>query len=107
MAFDIQKLPEWESQSDVIIMSTESRNVPMEKAYSQVLEALEGFRQQDCRLIYKKIDSTLRGNIGAELSAVLKSGQADCVIVAPALPFNGRTTVNGVHYVYGLSLIHI
>lgn len=104
VAFDIHKLPEWESQSDVIIMSTESRNVPMEKAYSRVLAALEGFRQQDCRLIYKKIDSTLRGNIGAELLAVLESGQTDCVVIAPALPFNGRTTVNGVHYVYGSPL---
>ena len=50
--------------------------------------------------LYKKLDSTLRGNAAAELTAV---EQALCaagrcpakVVIAPAFPALGRTTVNG------------
>lgn len=104
VALDVKKLSEWEKQSDVVIVSTESRNISAEYAYKQVADAVEGFQKYGCHMIYKKIDSTLRGNIGVELKAVLEHGKVDCVIIAPALPFNGRTTVNGVHYVYGSPL---
>lgn len=104
VALDIDKLSEWENESDVIIVSTESRNVAAESAYERVAEALKEFQKENCRIIYKKIDSTLRGNVGIELRAVLEYGGMDGVIVAPALPFNGRTTVGGIHYVYGSPL---
>lgn len=104
VALDFEKLSEWQEESDVIIVSTESRNIADNCAYKRVAEALKEFQKEDCQIIYKKIDSTLRGNVGSELRAVLEYGGVDGVIIAPALPFNGRTTVNGVHYVHGLPL---
>lgn len=104
VALDLEQLSEWEDKTDVVILSTESRNISEHLAYEKVSEALRKFEHQDCSIIYKKIDSTLRGNIGAELKAVLENGQVDGIVMAPALPFNGRTTVNGVHYVYGSPL---
>lgn len=104
VALDVNKLSDWEDEADVIIVSTESRNIPTNHAYERVMETLKGFQKENCRIIYKKIDSTLRGNIGIELKAVLEHGEMDGIIIAPALPFNGRTTVNGVHYVYGSPL---
>lgn len=104
VALDLEQLPEWENNTDVVIVSTESRNISEQMAYESVSEALRKFQSKNCSIIYKKIDSTLRGNIGAELKAVLENGQVDGIVMAPALPFNGRTTVNGVHYVYGSPL---
>jgi uncharacterized protein YgbK (DUF1537 family) len=52
----------------------------------------------------KKVDSTLRGNIGTETAALADCLQADCVIFAPALPGLGRTTVNGIHLLKGAPL---
>ena len=47
-------------------------------------------------LVYKKVDSALRGNLGAEIRAVLDGfSAARAVLLAPALPANGRTTVGG------------
>ncbi|MEZ4728103.1 MAG: four-carbon acid sugar kinase family protein [Caldilineaceae bacterium] len=45
---------------------------------------------------YKKIDSTLRGNIGAELAALLAvAPAASCAVVSPAFPAQGRGLVDG------------
>lgn len=51
------------------------------------------------RALYKKIDSTLRGNVLSEVSALLERGMA---LVAPAFPALGRTTLNSVQYVDGV-----
>jgi uncharacterized protein YgbK (DUF1537 family) len=51
--------------------------------------------------VYKKIDSTLRGNVGAEIDAVMDAFDAPLAIVAPAFPALGRTTRNGLHFVRG------
>jgi uncharacterized protein YgbK (DUF1537 family) len=47
------------------------------------------------------VDSTLRGNLGAEIEAVLDIVKPDCAIIAPAFPKYGRTTVDGVQYLRG------
>jgi len=53
-------------------------------------------------LIYKKIDSCLRGNLGAELDALLEATGAAASFVAPAYPAQGRTTVDDVHRLHGI-----
>ena len=52
--------------------------------------------------IYKKTDSALRGNIGAELAAVLNAGGCRQLPFLPAFPQTGRITRGGVHYVDGV-----
>lgn len=42
--------------------------------------------------VYKKIDSTLRGNVGSEVTAALRTTAADLAVVAPAFPATGRRT---------------
>ena len=51
------------------------------------------------RKLYKKIDSTLRGNVAVEIAALAGAGMA---IVAPAFPAAGRTTVQGRQFVFGV-----
>ena len=50
-------------------------------------------------LIYKKTDSTLRGNIAAELRALADLFPTWRIGYAPAYPALGRTVKNGVLYV--------
>ena len=86
--------------SDVLIVNTDSRALKASEAAERV--AALGAEIADARWLIKKMDSTLRGNAGAE-SQVLKalSGRRQ-VIVAPAYPSAGRITrygrclVNGV-----------
>lgn len=53
-------------------------------------------------LVYKKIDSTLRGHIAGELQALLAEPDLfDAAVVCPALPAQGRTLRGGVLHVRG------
>lgn len=54
------------------------------------------------QLLYKKIDSTLRGNFAAELLPML--ARSEMAVVAPAFPDAGRCTRNGHQYVNGVAL---
>jgi 4-hydroxythreonine-4-phosphate dehydrogenase len=70
----------------------------------------DDFEADDNRhiLLFKKVDSTLRGNVGAELAAALKARSAEAppservvAVFAPASPAHGRTTVGGRQMVHG------
>ena len=56
-------------------------------------------------IIYKKIDSTFRGNVGAEVAAAMAASGAQLAIVAAAIPAAGRVTVNGQCLVHGVPLV--
>jgi uncharacterized protein YgbK (DUF1537 family) len=56
--------------------------------------------------IFKKTDSTLRGNIGAELKALLETTGERSIVFVPAFPEMGRTTRNRIHYVHGVPLVN-
>ena len=55
---------------DVIVIDSDSRDLNANEAYEKVHDICSAIKQYDIRCIYKKIDSTLRGNIGAEIKAV-------------------------------------
>jgi len=85
----------------VAVFNTNSRELPPDEAYERILQttsALQG------RRIYKKIDSTMRGNIGRELDALLDHTSAEMVILTPASPVHGRTVRAGRLYVHGVPL---
>ncbi len=94
---DDDALGDW----DVLAIDTESRGYSQEEAYEKAREAA---RKVAGVPIYKKIDSTLRGNVGAELEAIMDQLGFEKAVVAPAFPANGRTTVEGQQLVNGLPL---
>ena len=90
--------PCYVSDSDVVVVTTSSRAERQNVARERVSRAV---RRLGGRTVYKKIDSTLRGNIGAELMAAMQEAHCEKAIVAPAFPAVGRTTSNGVLLVDG------
>ncbi len=86
------------------VIDTESRNVSCDEAASRIKAAWQGITQAGFRLVYKKVDSTLRGNLGREMEVILQHGKFEIIVFVPALPFNGRTTIQGYHYLNGYRL---
>src|SRR3712207_6339570 len=83
VVFHIAEFPA-KSDCDAVAVDMDSRSLPAGFASKRVLEA--GRTMNNARVIYKKIDSTLRGPVAAELAAALgATGQAKAV-VAPAFP---------------------
>jgi D-threonate/D-erythronate kinase len=90
--------------ASVVVIDTNSRAIPSEEAYRKVREVAEQAHRAGFHHYYKKLDSTLRGNIGQELRAILDIGIHDFAFVMPAFPKNGRTTVGGQHLLQGIPL---
>ena len=96
--FHAEKAPD--EGLDAVCLDTDSRTMPAGFAAKRVLEVARLAR--DARVVYKKLDSTLRGNVATELAAASEAAGRDLTIVAPAFPAAGRTTVDGIQLVHGV-----
>lgn len=90
--------------ADVHVFDTDSRYMDARSAYDAVYRLSQAIAGKHCDVVYKKIDSTLRGNAGAEIDAVYDVFAPDFMVIAPAFPDNGRTLVEGILYVNGRPL---
>lgn len=88
----------------VVATDTDSRHLAPGDAVRRVTRAVRALHTAGAMRIYKKIDSTLRGNVGAEVEAVLLASGASLAVVCPAFPAVGRTVVGGRVYVNGCEL---
>ena len=88
--------------ADVLVLSTNSRALPARVAAQRARVAAEALRWAGVEAIYKKIDSTFRGNIGAELDAILEVFPSPLTILTPAFPPAGRAVRDGVLLVRGV-----
>ena len=86
----------------VLVVDTETRHLTAREAFDIVARLTGKAREAGIRYIYKKTDSALRGNIGAELAAVLTASGCKRLPFLPAFPQTGRVTREGVHYVDGV-----
>jgi len=84
--------------TDVLAIDTDTRRASPADAVSANVQAWRAYGAG--RRLYKKIDSTLRGNVAAEVAAL--AAHAGMAIIAPALPEAGRTTRNGCLHVHGV-----
>ncbi|HCJ93654.1 MAG TPA: hypothetical protein DHV69_00045, partial [Sphaerochaeta sp.] len=91
-------------KAPTIVVNTNSRSLSPENAFWAVQESVQKFAFLNPREIFKKIDSTLRGNVGAEIDAVMGASGFRVACVAPATPRNGRTVRDGLCYVNGIPL---
>lgn len=83
-------------------ISTETRNGTPQNAFEKVKKATQLLLDElSPDYFYKKIDSTIRGNIAVEVLSVLEVLKWDAAIVMPAFPQEGRTTVGGYHLLRG------
>jgi uncharacterized protein YgbK (DUF1537 family) len=97
-------LPAQARTAQVISVDTDSRSLSADHAYAKVKTAAQRLVGDGWTNFYKSVDSTLRGNLGAEIEAVLDIVKPDCAVIAPAFPKYGRMTVDGVQFLHGRSL---
>lgn len=84
------------------VLDTESRPLAPAAAQETLHRLLAGVDFAQFDVILKKVDSTLRGSIAAEVRAVDAACGSGLVIFAPAFPDLGRTTIGGVHHLHGV-----
>ena len=107
---------EWDSAAfaacSAVAVSADSRLLPPEKAREKVRGMVRMFAEHGPDLIAKRMDSTLRGNVGAEIEGALTamdeaapSGTEKAVaLVVPSFPSSGRITAGSYLVVHGIPL---
>ncbi len=85
----------------VLVVDTETRHLTAEQAAARIRCLADIARSASPRIIYKKTDSTLRGNIGAEFNALHDAFPGQLLAYVPAYPDMGRTVKNGQLFVWG------
>ena len=96
------------ADAEVVSVDLDSRRYPAAQAAALHVAAQAALRREGIRL-YKKIDSTLRGQPAAELAVQLAAlrgagKRAPLAICAPAFPATGRLTIAGKVVVQGVPL---
>jgi len=88
---------------EVLAVNTETRHAPVADAAARVAEVFTAVMALSPSLVIKKIDSTLRGHVVAE-SLAARQALGRPLIVAPAVPAQGRTVRHGRVRVHGRAL---
>jgi D-threonate/D-erythronate kinase len=84
------------------VVDTESRGLAPDEASRRIRRTAAGLTRRLAKgTVFKKIDSTFRGPIAAELDALLDAVGAPAALVCPAFPAQRRTVLHGVLLVDG------
>jgi 4-hydroxythreonine-4-phosphate dehydrogenase len=89
--------PDTGVEADVLALDLDTRNGDARAAYAATRDAAGA----GAPLLYVKLDSLLRGHVGAALDGALDGARAGTAVVAPAFPAQGRTTAGGRQLVDG------
>jgi uncharacterized protein YgbK (DUF1537 family) len=73
-------------EATAVVVDTATRHRKAAEARAVVAGWVAGARRRHLDLLYKKTDSTLRGNIGAELAAMLQAWPEAPLVYVPAYP---------------------
>lgn len=93
------------SDCDCVLYPTDSRGVDAEISYNRVKNVCELLKHEEVKVYSKRIDSTLRGNLGSETDAMLDVlGEDYVAIVAPCFPSSKRIAIGGYMLVNGIPL---
>jgi uncharacterized protein YgbK (DUF1537 family) len=86
---------------DLICIDTDSRSCCREESAKRAASAAAKLRQAGAKWIYKKVDSVLRGQVIAEVEAIMRQLDVSRALLAPANPSLGRTIRDETYFIHG------
>lgn len=104
LADDISAQDLSDARLEVLAVDTDSRHDSAEHAYQKLFRLTKEAMAYGVPHIYKKTDSALRGNVGAELAAVWNAAGIKQISFIPAYPDNHCVTVDGCQMIDGMFL---
>jgi uncharacterized protein YgbK (DUF1537 family) len=94
------------STADLLIIATDTRSLPVAEAKQVIADITRALLQLKPRLIFKKIDSVLRGHVLAEVQSQLEVSGLKRALIVPGNPLHGKQIINGVYY-YNNQPVHL
>jgi 4-hydroxythreonine-4-phosphate dehydrogenase len=99
--------------AEAVAFDADTRRLTGDAAAAETARFVRAHAKARRGLLFKKVDSTLRGHVGLEIAALLHalrdlphctSGRRTIAVVAPAFPALGRTTLHGRQHLNGVPL---
>jgi len=90
--------------SQALAIYTNSRAIKAEAAQKRLRSVAQQLLALHPKRIYKKVDSCLRGNLGAEVDEIVDEMGFELSFIAPAFPEMGRFTLHDVHLLYNVPI---
>ncbi|GAB4030558.1 four-carbon acid sugar kinase family protein [Spirosoma jeollabukense] len=94
-----------QSNAELLVIATDARSVSEPEAVAIMSEVSAALQAMKPQLIFKKVDSVLRGHVIPETVAQLAVLGLEKALIVPANPALGRILIDGHYYVQG-KLIH-
>ena len=86
---------------DAVCVDSDSRYVSPEEARQRVAASARRMRERGARLLCKRVDTLLRGNVGAEIDGMLDLMPDALAVFAAAFPGSNRVVRDGTLFVDG------
>lgn len=94
------KLP-FESIADLVIIATNTRSKSIKEAKEETKQVSTYISNLKPELVFKKIDSVLRGHILEETRVMMKTLKDKSALIIPANPRLGRIVKEGTYFIEG------
>ncbi len=94
-----------EEGADVVVFATDARSVSPAEAYAMTAEVAQAVTaypysgDEAGKIIFRKTDSALRGNVREELQAIMDNSRYREALYLPANPSKGRVIRDGIYYI--------
>lgn len=96
------KIPD-SHELDAVCIDTDTRYANQQVIENRIEKAMQNFREWNAKVICKRIDSTIRGNIGLEIDKILEEvGEDSLAVVVASFPDSGRVSSGGYLLVDGV-----
>lgn len=103
--FEENMLDEEARSCDAVVISSNSRSYSRDKAYDKVKRETLLLKALGTQYYSKRIDTTMRGNIGCEIDAMLDALEEGAIaVVMPAMPQAKRILAGGYSIIDGVVL---
>ena len=86
-------------EADVLVIATNMRSLDTAAAVSKSALLIKQILGLEPDLIFKKVDSVLRGHVGPELAAQMEVEKKSRALLIPANPSQQRTIADGIYFV--------
>jgi uncharacterized protein YgbK (DUF1537 family) len=93
-----------QSKADLLVIATDTRSMAKDDAVREMEKVTEQIVKLNPTLIFKKVDSVLRGYVAEELLAHIQKLSHSRALLVPANPGLGRTIINGQYLLNGAPL---
>jgi uncharacterized protein YgbK (DUF1537 family) len=95
-----------QSAADLLVIATDTRSTTKDDAVAEMGRVTEDVARLNPTLVFKKVDSVLRGYVTEELLVHINKLSLSRALLVPANPYLGRSVVDGVYLLNAQPLHH-